>query len=211
MGSELGFADEKPPHQVTITRPFYISISQITQQNWLSVMHSNPSRFQQNKNHPVEQVSWLDVQMFINRLNEQSGTHSAYRLPTEAEWEYACRAGTSSNFFFGNDANMLVEYGWYKANSLETPHPVKQKKPNSWGLFDMHGNVWEWVQDFHSYYVSKDLIDPLSSTQGAFRIVRGGSFRDTSEIIRSFSRKKWESSFRNDDIGFRVVIQPEKT
>ena len=137
--------DELPQHKVNISKPFYLGKYQVTQAQWVAVMEDNPSGFKGPAN-PVEQVSWNDAQEFIKRLNVKEG-HNRYRLPTEAEWEYAARAGADTVYFFGNDENILPVYAWFIDNSRKTPHPVGKKRPNAWGLYDVHGNVWEWVQD----------------------------------------------------------------
>ncbi|MCL2122613.1 MAG: formylglycine-generating enzyme family protein, partial [Desulfovibrionaceae bacterium] len=147
MGSDARALNEKPPHRVHISKPFYLGKFEVTQEQWQAVMGNNPSRFK-GPDNPVEGVSWEDVREFIQRLNEKEG-HRRYRLPTEAEWEYAARGGTSSRWSFGDDAGLLDQYAWYKDNSEDTTHPVGQKKSNPWGLHDMHGNVFEWVQDWY--------------------------------------------------------------
>ena len=156
MGAaDLGFTE----HEVTISRGFYLGKYEITQGQWESVMGSNPSYFG-GSNRPVEQVSWNDVQEFIGRLNEAAG-EEVYRLPTEAEWEYACRAGTTTRWSFGDDEGQLGEYAWYTGNN--SPYGTKEvgtKRPNPWGLYDMHGNVWEWCQDWYGSYTSDSQIDP---------------------------------------------------
>jgi formylglycine-generating enzyme required for sulfatase activity len=139
--------DEKPRHRVTISQPFYLGKYEVTQMQWAVVMGNNPSRFKELSN-PVENVSWNDVQEFIRRLNQMLLGARKYRLPTEAEWEYAARAGTTSAYSFGDDAGNLYRYAWYKGNSEDKTHPVGQRDPNAWGLHDMHGNVWEWVEDW---------------------------------------------------------------
>jgi formylglycine-generating enzyme required for sulfatase activity len=132
---------EKPPHQVKVNS-FTIGKYPITQAQYEAVMGTNPSYFKNNPQNPVEQVSWNDAQAFCQKLSEITG--KTYRLPTEAEWEYACRAGTTTRYYFGDDDNQLGDYAWYDENSNNKTHPVGQKKPNAFGLYDMHGNVWEW-------------------------------------------------------------------
>ena len=155
---EMG--DPGAQHTVTITQPFYLSKYEVTQGQWQAVMGGNPSRFSDcGPNCPVEQVSWEDVEGFIEELNLREGV-SVYRLPTEAEWEYAARAGTQTTYHFGNAANRLGQYGWYEDNSGNRSHPVGEKRPNVWGLYDMHGNVWEWVADWYGDYPSGAVIDP---------------------------------------------------
>jgi formylglycine-generating enzyme required for sulfatase activity len=160
MGSNDGDSDEKPPHTVTISRPFYIGKYEVTQKQWVIIMGNNPSGFK-GGNNPVENVSWNDVQEFIRKLNAKEGT-TAYRLPTEAEWEYACRAGSTTKYCFGNDKSQLGQYAWYEKNSDNKTHPVGQLQANAWGLYDMHGNVWEWCEDWYGedYYSSSPSTDP---------------------------------------------------
>ena len=137
-------ADEKPQHRVRITKPFYLGKYLVTQEQWEAVMGNNPSHFKGPKN-PVERVSWDDCQQFLEKLNAKSSPGGGkFQLPTEAQWEYACRAGSTTRYCFGDDESRLGEYAWYGANSGNKTHPVGEKKPNAWGLYDMHGNVWEW-------------------------------------------------------------------
>ena len=146
MGSDSGESNGKPVHEVRISKAFYLGKHEVTQGQWQKVMGNNPSIFKGDAILPVENVSWEDVQEFIHKLNAKEGD-TKYRLPTEAEWEYAARARTATIYSFGNDERQLGEYAWYFPNSGNKTHPVGQKKPNAWGLHDMHGNVWEWVQD----------------------------------------------------------------
>ena len=155
MGSpfdEPGRADDEKLHRVRLTKRFFMQTTEVTQRHWYAVMGNNPSIFDDcGWDCPVENVSWFDVLEFIARLNQLEKTNK-YRLPTEAEWEYAARAGSRGWFCFGSEGNMFKDYAWYKENSEGRPHPVAQKKPNAWGLYDVHGNVWEWCRDWDGEY-----------------------------------------------------------
>jgi formylglycine-generating enzyme required for sulfatase activity len=207
MGSEGGnFADEKPVHKVTITKPFYIGKCEVTQGEWQAVMGTNPSSFKGEKN-PVETVSWNDCQTFIAKLNEKVA-QGAFRLPTEAEWEYACRAGSSTAFCYGDDEKQLGDYAWYSGNRSETTHPVGKKKPNAWGLYDMHGNVWEWCQDWYGsgYYSDGPDSDPQGPSSGLTRVLRGGSWSYDPVSCRSAGRGYFDPTVRDYYYyGVRVV------
>jgi formylglycine-generating enzyme required for sulfatase activity len=204
MGSTNGEDNEKPVHQVTISQAFYMGKYEVTQGQWQSVMGNNPSLFKDcGGNCPVEQVSWDDAQSFINKLNE-SNDGFRYRLPTEAEWEYACRAGTTGDY-----AGTLSEMAWYSENSGGKTHAVGGKQPNAWGLADMHGNVWEWCQDgYHeTYYAAPtDGSAWLSGGEQKYRVLRGGSWGFVANGTRSAGRNGYFSPvYRNGNIGFRVV------
>jgi eukaryotic-like serine/threonine-protein kinase len=219
--NESGAYDgEKPQHRVRITKPFYLGIYPVTQAEYQQVMGTNPSYFQGSKGilglfakpaepqRPVEQVSWPDAVEFCRRLSAQEGT--TYRLPTEAEWEYACRAGTTTRFCFGDEFERLVEYGWHHKNSGGSTHPVGQKKPNSWGLYDMHGNVWEWCADWYedNYYkqfAEKIVVDPTGPSGGSNRVYRGGCWRYDASICRSACRWGLDPGGRCDNLGFRLA------
>jgi formylglycine-generating enzyme required for sulfatase activity len=168
-------------------------------------MGNNPSVFKDcGDDCPVENVSWNDAQNFIKRLNEKEKTHK-FRLPTEAEWEYACRAGTNTEFSYGDDVNKLDKYAWHYDNSERKTHPVGQKEPNLWGIYDMHGNVYEWCQDWYGDYASNSVVDPKGPDNEKGRVLRGGSWRSFARIIRS-ARRHWDRSDRRTSfIGFRVA------
>ncbi|WP_407356289.1 formylglycine-generating enzyme family protein [Methanolobus sp. WCC5] len=196
--------DERPVHQVSIGYEFYIGVYEVTQEQWKTVMGTDPSEFKGN-DLPVEKVSWHDVEKFVDKLNEMEGTDT-YRLPTEAEWEYAARAGTSTAFSFGNDKDRLSEYAWYDGNSEKKTHPVGMKDPNPWGLYDVHGNVAEWVLDeYHSNY-QKAPTDGSEWTAGVGRwVIRGGNWNSIEHQCRSASRESIGKGSRMNDIGFRLV------
>jgi formylglycine-generating enzyme required for sulfatase activity len=200
MGSYSGFDEEKPVHRVTISRRFQMQITEVTQGQWEAVMGSNPSYFKNcGKDCPVEQVSWNDAKVFIVRLNERNDGW-LYRLPTEAEWEYAARAGTTGQF-----AGNLDDMAWYDANSGNTTHPVSQKQANAWGLYDMHGNVWEWVEDWYGHYPSGAATDPKGPSSGSARVCRGGSWFNGAGSCRSELRNISAPDDRGNDLGFRLV------
>jgi len=207
MGSANGYSDEQPVHSVTITRPFYLQKTEVTQGQWQAVMRSNPSGFTGcGPTCPVESVSWDDIQLFLTRLN-QANPGITYRLPTEAEWEYGARAGTTGDY---GGTGVLNDMGWYDANSGGTTRPVAQKTPNAWGLYDMHGNVWEWVQDWYSgsYYAGSPAQDPPGPSSGSLRVLRGGSWLFTAFYARSAIRYYYTPSFRVSYYGFRLARTP---
>ena len=181
MGSENGEDDEKPVHQVIISRSYYLGKFVVTQVQWETVTGNNPSHFT-GSNLPVEMVSWEDCQEFIQRLNAWEGG-TAYRLPTEAEWERACRTGTTED-----DMGNLDAMAWYDKTSYGQTHPVGQKQPNAWGLYDMHGNVWEWCQDWYDSYPSGTVTDPVGPSSGSRRVVRGGGWGIDAPRCRSACR-----------------------
>lgn len=190
MGDEKGDADERPVHQVTIGKPFYLGKFEVTQEQWEAVMGGNPSHFKGKKN-PVDRVSWEAAQEFIGKLNEKFAASGAtFSLPTEAQWEYACRAGGSTRYGFGDAEGELAEYGWFADDAGRTTHPVGEKKPNVWGLYDMHGNVWEWCGDWYdgNYYSQSPASDPTGPSVVSSRVLRGGSWGDPAPYCRSASR-----------------------
>ena len=197
---------EKPRHPVKITRPFHLGMLEVTQSQYQAVMGRNP-RFFQGPNRPVEQVSWLDAVEFCRRLSdlpEEKRAGNVYRLPTEAEWEYACRAGTNTVYSFGDDSSRLAEYAWFDFNAQGTTHPAGQKKPNPWGLYDMHGNVWEWCQDWYGEFPHERVTDPAGPFSGSHRVIRGGSWFNAQRCGSAF-RFRREMSVRLGRLGFRVV------
>jgi formylglycine-generating enzyme required for sulfatase activity len=201
MGSEAN-DDEKPVHQVTISEPFWLGDSEVTQGLWQAVMGNNPSKFTGDANRPVEQVSWDACQSFIQKFNGQvQGLRAG--LPTEAQWEYACRAGTAGDY--AGDLNAMA---WYDANAGGTSHPVKGKLANAFGLYDMHGNVWEWCADWYAdSYAAGSQHDPSGPSSGSLRVIRGGSWNLNAGYCRSAHRGGITPGGRATGIGFRVAAQ----
>ena len=198
--------EQETLHQVTLTKDFYLARYPITQALWQTIMGNNPSHFK-GENHPVDQVSWEDVQEFIANLNERTG-ENLYRLPTEAEWEYACRSGSSGTYSFGDDEKLLGEHAWFNNNSEQKTHPVGEKKPNAWGLYDMHGNVWEWCQDWHGDYPQGSVTDPVGLSSGARRVFRGGSWFYGAGYCRSAIRFRCAPGYGYIILGFRLAASP---
>jgi formylglycine-generating enzyme required for sulfatase activity len=201
--------DEKPQHRVRITKPFYLGKYEVTQAQWKAVMGDNPSYFKGDLQRPVEQVSWEDAVRFCSRLGQKDG--KTYRLPTEAEWEYAARAGSATKWCFGDSESELGDYAWYERNSSSTTHPVGGKKPNAWGLCDMHGNVWEWCADWYEsdYYRSSPPDDPNGPSSGASRVLRGGSWCYLfAGYPRSARRGGLHPGLRIRNVGFRAARTP---
>ncbi len=207
MGSSTGDKDEQPPHDVKISQSFYLQTTEVTQGQWKQVRGDNPSKFNQcGDDCPVENVSWEDAKRFIEKLNRAEKTQ-VYRLPSEAEWEYACRAGTTTDYSFGNDAGELGEYAWYSGNSKDRTQRVAGKEPNSWGLYDMHGNVWEWVEDdYHDSYnrAPADGRAWVEKPRGSNGVLRGGSWLFGAAFCRSANRSGNSPVARRFDLGFRV-------
>lgn len=211
MGSQDFFDDEKPPHQVTITKPFYVSVHEVTQRQYETVTKSRPwqgqSEVREGPDYPATYVDWDDAVEFCRKLSQQEGAE--YRLPSEAEWEYACRAATTTAYGFGDDVSKLGQYAWYSENARKIgevyAHAVGQKLPNAWGLYDTHGNVWEWCHDWSRRYEKEAIRDPTGPVRGATRVKRGGSFDDAAHAARSGLRASRTPDHRNQYIGFRVV------
>ena len=196
--------DEFPQHQVTIDA-FAIGRTEVTQAQWLAVMGRVPS-FNRGAGLPVETVSWNDVQKFIAKLNEMTG--KTYRLPTEAEWEHAARAGATTTFYFGDDPSVIGKYAWFGANSGKKAHPVGEKIPNAFGLHDMHGNVWEWVQDCYmdSYGDAPADGRAVEGPVDCERVIRDGSGVDFPKSLRAAERFKAPPDYRNGNLGFRLAM-----
>ena len=211
MGSPVGEEGRKinegPQHEVMITKPFYIGKYEVPQEQYEAVMGQNPSHFKGSKN-PVDSVSWDDAQAFCKKLTNQA--KQTVRLPTEAEWEYSCRAGTKTIYYSGDTYKDLDRVAWYDANSKGTTHPVGQKDANKFGLYDMHGNVWQWCQDWYAedYYGKSEAENPQGPAQGAEHLLRGGSWLNVPMFCRSAERYGYNPDDRNKDIGFRVVLVP---
>jgi len=211
-------SDEGPQHRVRISKPFYMGKFEVTQQQYQAVMRKNLSDFKGSKN-PVEQVSWHDAAAFCRKLSEKTGR--TVRLPTEAQWEYACRAGSATTFhygdrlssdqanFDGNDTYGGVSKGVYRQKTV----PVGSFQPNAFGLHDMHGNVWEWCADWHGedYYANSPSTDPVGPSSGTGRILRGGSWCNHADYCRSATRVRYKPDDRIDHIGFRVVCVDSET
>ncbi len=201
-------ANEKPQHHVRITKPFYLSKYAVTQEQWNALMGNNPSKFK-SPDDPVELVTWEQCQVFLTKLNQiTSGQGGRSVLPSEAQWEYACRAGSTTKFCFGDDETQLGDYAWYKTNSADKTHQVGLKQPNAWGLFDVHGNVWEWCRDWYDegYYVISSSDDPLGLRSGTLRVVRGGGWINPGAVCRSADRNSVAVGLRGDGVGFRVAL-----
>jgi len=243
MGSpktEEGRVQDETQHQVTISKDYYLGVTEVTQGQYEKVMGTNPSNFQGNKiegsssNHPVDRVSWEDAVEFCKKLSElpeEKGAGRVYRLPTEAEWEYACRAGSKTAYSFGDNSRDLGNYAWFGNNSgskeldsaailKDTPqrymdtlvsarcatHPVGEKNANAWGLYDMHGNVWEWCSDWYGGYPKGAVSDPVGPIQGSRRVDRGGSWLLEAARCRLAIRFRRLPSVREYDLGFRVAL-----
>jgi formylglycine-generating enzyme required for sulfatase activity len=236
MGSpadELGHEDDETQHEVTLTRAFELKATEVTQAEWQALMGNNPSRFVRcGDDCPVETVSWYGAVGYCNALSAQQGLApcydaesnflgldcQGYRLPTEAEWEYAARAGTETAFYTGAITNLGCELdpnldaaGWYCGNAapsssrVERPHPVGQKQPNAWGLYDMHGNVGEWVNDWSGEYPPGAAVDPAgpASDEDNFRVYRGGSWDDGARFARAANRDRFTRGDQSGSLGFR--------
>ena len=205
--------DEGPVHRVIIEKPFYLGKYEVTQAQWTAVMGDNPSIFQNAPDHhmyPVDWVSWNDCRDFIQKLNKlNSGT---FRLPTEAEWEYACRAGTQTPFYWGMNTEgwEMNRYAWAYSRAEGKSHPVGQKQPNAWGLYDMSGNVWEWCSDWRGDYPSGTAVSPAGPDSGKVKIYRGGSWFNPAATLRSANRHGHAPDISFTNAGLRLVWCPKR-
>ncbi len=203
MGSpadQKGHEDDEAMHRVKITRAFRMGAAEVTQAQWLKVMGRKAGNFD-GGNLPVEGISWADAVAFCKKLSEMEG--KTYRLPTEAEWEYACRAGGTGRFA----GDKLDDLAWYDDNSDAQPHPAGSKKPNAWGLLDMHGNVAEWCADWYGPYAAGESSDPAGPPAGKARVVRGGSFSSFERGCRCASRSSLSPAYQLKNVGFRIVME----
>lgn len=205
MGSVERAIRAQPVHSVTISQGFWMGQYEVTQGQWMQVMGKRHRSAFNGDDLPVDTVTYDNIQEFLMKLNASSD--GKYRLPTEAEWEYACRAGTSTEYFFGPTDLQLYEYAWYSANSGGTTHPVGSLKPNPWGLYDILGNVWEWVSDYYDsrYYAASPGIDPMGPGVGKARVIRGGSWRHRSTECHPARRDAYSIGRGSAGIGFRLV------
>lgn len=222
MGSSNGQKDERPVHKVTISTEFEIGTYEITQGQWFALMGTTvaeqlelmrlsigkPDAQQVNgegDDHPMYLISWTESQAFITRLNERDTVYN-YRLPTEAEWEYAARAGSKTDYSFGDDVTKLGEYAWFYENADLGTHPVGSKLPNPWGLYDVHGNVWEWTLDHNKKYSRRAVTDPQGPSNGEGRSMRGGGWSNPSSSQRSAHRTGNEEGSRSSGgMGMRLI------
>ncbi|MDJ0873824.1 MAG: formylglycine-generating enzyme family protein [Desulfobacterales bacterium] len=208
--AEQADENELPQHEVVFKQPLYIGRTPVTQAQWEAVMGSNPSEFK-GGDHPVETVSHEDAAEFLQRLNQRE-ENPGYRLPTEAEWEYAARAGSTSSYCFGPQTAKLAEYAWFQKNSGRTTHPVGQLAPNAWGLHDMHGNVHEWCADWfdRNYYARSPGENPRGPRKGVARCLRGGDWGSEAWYCRCAIRSLSAPTRRSPRVGFRIVQPHER-
>jgi formylglycine-generating enzyme required for sulfatase activity len=211
--SETSRFNDEEQHRVTLTQGFWLADTACTQDLWVAVMGSNPARFQISLEHPVERVSWDEIHIFLERFKSYLLT-GGVRLPTESEWEYACRAGTKTAFYFGTSSEpQQINYdgSWpYEGNAgvfRNKTIPVKELPPNKWGLHQMHGNVWEWCQDRYGRYPTESSVDPQGDAKSTDRVIRGGSWYNKGLYCRSAHRRSRSQTYRSNDVGFRLLIQ----
>lgn len=199
---------------VTLTHDYWLGKYEVTQAEYATLMGKNPSHFQGDSNRPVEKLTWFDAEAYcaaVSARERQDGRLPAgyeYRLPTEAEWEYACRAGTTNLFGFGDDAQAADAFAWTLENSESTTHPIGLKRPNPWGLCDMHGNVWEWCRDWFAPYSTNPVVDPVGPAAGKFKVFRGGGWNQEIQYARSANRFMMSPSNGIYFVGFRLALGP---
>jgi len=199
--------DEKPVHEVCVDG-FWMGKTEVTQEQWKQVMGENPSEFKKGDNYPVENAIWAEMEKFTMKLSSLNKGAYKFRFPTEAEWEYACRAVTGTRYYTGDKEKDLIRAGWYRENSGEQSHPVSEKEPNAFGLYDMHGNVWEWVEDDWHYNYDGAPIDGtawIDEPRGAYRVVRGGNWSGPAWRCRSAFRIDGAPVGRGNGVGFRLA------
>ena len=217
--SEKGRNENETQHEVTISKDYYLGVHEVTQAQYEKVIGKNPSHFQgaivgnENADLPVENVSWHDAVEFCKKLSELPEEKKAgrvYRLPTEAQWEYACRAGSKTAYSFDDEEGLLPVYGWFYRNSSKRTHTVGLLEPNAWGLYDMHGNVWEWCSDWYGEYPNGAVSDPVGPRprKGSHRVIRGGSWCHEAAYCRSAYRYRYVPQDQDDLFGFRVALRP---
>jgi len=218
--SEKERGNDERMHRVKLTQPFYLGVNEITQGQWQEVMNSEPWKgktfVEEGSDYPATHVDWNEAVKFCAELTKMEraagriGDSQQYRLPTEAEWEYACRAGSTTCFSFGDDPAKLGRYAWNNENTYDRDeryaHRVGLKKPNAWGLYDMHCNVWEWCSDWYGDYPDGRAKDPLGATAGSYRVIRGGGWLDYPPNARSANRFKSAPDHSSSKIGLRVVL-----
>ncbi|KXS42927.1 MAG: hypothetical protein AWU59_1395 [Methanolobus sp. T82-4] len=198
-----GYEDRKMVHKVIVSKPFYLGKYLVTQKEWKNLMGTDPSCFE-GDDRPVECVSWYDVQEFIAKLNKKEG-NDKYRLPSAAEWEYACRAGTTTQYYFGDNESQLSKYAWYYENAGHKTHAVGLKEPNAWGLYDMHGNVWEWCRDrYHRRYKASQAAISLGTGFGSGLVLHGGSWVNYPGKCKSSYRSSFHPNYGYYSLGFRL-------
>jgi len=205
---------EKPQHRVRITKPFYLGMYEVTQAQYEQVMGNNPSYHKASGSEaPVDRATWEEADEFcweLSDLPEEIKMGRRYRLPTEAEWAYAARAGSTGTYCYGDDESLLGDYAWWDENAGAKTHPVGQKKPNAWGLYDVLGNVREWCADWYQvdYYASSPTDDPTGPSTGLYRVERGAHWGASAAYIRSAIRTRAAPDYRSTGTGFRVALVP---
>lgn len=202
MGSADGEPDESPPRNVTFSRPFFMSLTEVTQEQWQKVMGTNPSHFK-GPELPVEMISWHDATRFCAKLSERESMN--YRLPTEAEWEYVCRAGSTTDFYWGNTFDAMYAVTSHDSNGQ--PKTVGSLEPNRWGFFDTSGNVWEWCEDWYDEYTDGQVSNPTGPAEGRHKVLRGGSWFSYPHRTKSANRINSDPEARLNYVGFRVVVE----